>query len=67
MVINTRGVGKVPLIDQVVIVNVINTKADWIMNFGGNHQKVGHVFASLDSTRDQTYDFGINHLNCFTQ
>lgn len=35
MEIDAQGVGKVPLMDQVVIVDVIYTQTDWIMNFGG--------------------------------
>lgn len=41
-----------PLIDQVVILDVINTKTYWIMNLGGSRPKLGHAFASHESARD---------------
>lgn len=39
-----------------VRVKVINTKADWIMNFEWNHKKLGHVFVPLEYTKDQIYN-----------
>lgn len=32
------------------------------MNFGGNYQKLGQAFTSLEPTRDQIYNIGINPI-----
>lgn len=64
VLINTQGVGKVPLIDRVVVVGEINEKTNWIMNLGGSHPQSGHTFSSVETTRDQIYNVRINHFNC---